>query len=313
MTPKSEIATAFTANSFRLESFTFFNVHPMTSFDPVHITCADGYQLSGRFYTHQAAKQPYPVLICPATGITQGFYHPFVEWLSQQGYDVLSFDFRGIGGSLQGKLKHSQASIVDWGQLDIAAGIEHVLQLSQAKQVILLGHSAGGQLLGICPNHAKVAKVVAVSGSTGHVKGLKGRTKLLAPLIFQVIFPIARITHGYGPTQAIGMGENLPKNVARQWAEFCSKPGYVINAIGKSVFDDFHADIRSPMSVLWSSDDEIATEANVKDLLRLYPNAPTRMIELKPQQYGHKAIGHMLMFKRSHQNLWPVIAAELHI
>ncbi|MEG2463155.1 MAG: alpha/beta hydrolase, partial [Acinetobacter sp.] len=27
--------------------------------------------------------------------------------------------------------------------------------------------------------------------------------------------------------------------------------------------------------------------------------------------YGHKAIGHMAMFKRSHQNLWPEIAAQL--
>src|SRR5690606_40296533 len=64
---------------------------------------------------------------------------------------------------------------------------------------------------------------------SGHVKGLKGKTKLLAPVMFNVIFPLARITKGYGPTQVIGMGENLPKDVAREWAQFCSKPGYVIN------------------------------------------------------------------------------------
>ncbi|HRB83826.1 MAG TPA: alpha/beta hydrolase, partial [Acinetobacter johnsonii] len=48
-----------------------------------------------------------------------------------------------------------------------------------------------------------------------------------------------------------------------------------------------------------------------KGLLSLYPNAQTDQIELKPQAYGHKAIGHMAMFKRSHQNLWPEIAAQL--
>ncbi|SDB82808.1 Predicted alpha/beta hydrolase [Acinetobacter kookii] len=288
----------------------------MNTFEALTITCKDGYSLSARFYTASAMqKKNCPVLICPATGITQNFYQAFAEWLTTQGYDVLSFDFRGIGRSLHGPVSQSEASIVDWGQLDIPAAIETLLYKTQADQVILVGHSAGGQLLGIVPNHEKVAKVVAVSGSTGHVKGLKGRTRLLAPVMFNVIFPLARITKGYGPTQAIGMGENLPKDVAREWAQFCSKPGYIINAIGKKVASahDYHNQITCPITSIWATDDEIATQANVKDLLRLYPKAHTEMIELQPQEYGHKGIGHMLMFRKSHQNLWPVIEQHLSV
>ena len=288
----------------------------MNTFEALTITCKDGYSLSARFYTASATqKKNCPVLICPATGITQNFYQAFAEWLTTQGYDVLSFDFRGIGRSLHGPVSQSDASIVDWGQLDIPAAIETLLYKTQANQVILVGHSAGGQLLGIVPNHEKVAKVVAVSGSTGHVKGLKGRTRLLAPVMFNVIFPLARITKGYGPTQAIGMGENLPKDVAREWAQFCSKPGYIINAIGKKVASthDYHTQITCPITSIWATDDEIATQANVKDLLRLYPKAHTEMIELQPQEYGHKGIGHMLMFRKSHQNLWPVIEQHLSV
>ena len=288
----------------------------MNTFEALTITCKDGYSLSARFYTASATqKKNCPVLICPATGITQNFYQAFAEWLTTQGYDVLSFDFRGIGRSLHGPVSQSDASIVDWGQLDIPAAIETLLYKTQANQVILVGHSAGGQLLGIVPNHEKVAKVVAVSGSTGHVKGLKGRTRLLAPVMFNVIFPLARITKGYGPTQAIGMGENLPKDVAREWAQFCSKPGYIINAIGKKVASthDYHTQITCPITSIWATDDEIATQANVKDLLRLYPKAHTEMIELQPKEHGHKGIGHMLMFRKSHQNLWPVIEQHLSV
>ena len=288
----------------------------MNTFEALTITCKDGYSLSARFYTASATqKKNCPVLICPATGITQNFYQAFAEWLTTQGYDVLSFDFRGIGRSLHGPVSQSDASIVDWGQLDIPAAIETLLYKTQADQVILVGHSAGGQLLGIVPNHEKVAKVVAVSGSTGHVKGLKGRTRLLAPVMFNVIFPLARITKGYGPTQAIGMGENLPKDVAREWAQFCSKPGYIINAIGKKVASthDYHTQITCPITSIWATDDEIATQANVKDLLRLYPKAHTEMIELQPKEHGHKGIGHMLMFRKSHQNLWPVIEQHLSV
>ena len=286
----------------------------MSEFETLTLKCQDGYQLSARFYpVTETESKKSPILICPATGITKQFYHSFICWLQAQGYAVLVFDFRGIGESLKGSVKQSKASIVQWGQLDIPAAIDALLAKTQTEKIILLGHSAGGQLLGIVPNYAKVEKVVAIAGSTGHVKGLRGRTKLLAPVMFNIIFPLARITKGYGPTQAIGMGENLPKDVAREWAEFCSKPGYVINAIGKKIAPahDYHAQITCPIISIWASDDEIATQANVKDLLRLYPKAATEMIELKPQEYGHKEIGHMLMFKKSHQNLWPVIEQQL--
>ncbi|WP_179993008.1 MULTISPECIES: alpha/beta fold hydrolase [unclassified Acinetobacter] len=286
----------------------------MSEFETLTLKCQDGYQLSARFYpVTETESKKSPILICPATGITKQFYHIFSCWLQTQGYAVMVFDFRGIGESLKGSVKQSKASIVQWGQLDIPAAIDALLAKTQAAKVILLGHSAGGQLLGIVPNYVKVEKVVAIAGSTGHIKGLRGRTKLLAPVMFNIIFPLARITKGYGPTQAIGMGENLPKDVAREWAEFCSKPGYIINAIGKKIAPahDYHAQITCPITSIWASDDEIATQANVKDLLRLYPKAATEMIELKPQEYGHKGIGHMLMFKNSHQNLWPVIEQQL--
>ena len=113
-------------------------------------------------------------------------------------------------------MKDSNASINDWGLLDIPAAIETLLNRTQAEKIIILGHSAGGQLLGINPHYNKVAKVVAIAGSTGHVKGLKGKTKLLAPLMFNVIFPVSSLFKGYGATQFIGMGENLPKNVAKR-------------------------------------------------------------------------------------------------
>ncbi|MCU4317678.1 alpha/beta fold hydrolase [Acinetobacter bereziniae] len=283
----------------------------MTIYENLTISCADSYSLSARFYPAKQSTQHLPVLVCPATGITQGFYHHFIEWLTRQGLDVMVFDFRGIGDSLYGPLSQSKASIQDWGQLDIPAAIESLLNKTGKNQLTLIGHSAGGQLLGIVPNYKKVAQVISISGSTGHVKGLKGRTKRLAPVMFNLVFPISNRIKGYGATKMLGMGENLPQKVAQQWAEFCSRPGYVINAVGKTVFEDYHHENECPITSYWSSDDEIATSANVKDLLRLYPRATTDMIELSPQQHGHKVIGHMSMFKKSHQNLWPIMTQKI--
>lgn len=288
----------------------------MESYQTITFSCADQYPLTGWFYPSKIPNQTkIPILLAPATGITTTFYHSFSEWLSEQGFNVLSFDFRGIGKSLHGPVKDSTANIIQWGQLDLPAAIEKLLELTHAEKLILLGHSAGGQLTGIIPNYQKIAKVISISGSSGHTKGLKGRTKILGPIMFKGIFPLARHTIGYGPTKIIGMGENLPKDVAKQWAEFCSKPGYVINALGKTLNNDqnFHNKITQPIIAIHSSDDEIATIANVNDFLRLYPNAKTSIIELTPKDYQHNEIGHMLMFKRSHKNLWPIIEQQLTI
>ncbi len=69
--------------------------------EPVEFAAADGTQLSGRFFAATLAKGSAPVLLCTATGVPQRFYVAFARWLAQQGLDVLTFDYRGIGASLR--------------------------------------------------------------------------------------------------------------------------------------------------------------------------------------------------------------------
>ena len=277
----------------------------------VTVICRDGYPLSGHFFKTEPATEKLPVLVCPATGIVQQFYFKFCQWLSEQGHDVLVFDYRGIGQSLQGKVKHSDARIQDWGQLDIAAALDWLTLHTGKAQAVLLGHSAGGQLTGLLHNYQKVAKVVAVAGSTGHVKGLKGKTKWLAPILFNGYMPLCIKLYGHGNTKKIGWGEDLPKGVALQWAHWCSKPGYVANSLGTTIDQHYHDDIRCPITVIHASDDEIATLANVADLLRLYPKAATKSIYLEPKEQGFKGIGHMDLLRSSHSALWPMLYEQI--
>ena len=77
--------------------------------------------------------------------------------MSQQGYDVLSFDFRGIGQSLHGALKDSTASINDWGLLDIPAAIDALLNRTQAEKS-LLGIVLVVSFLALIPTIVKLPK-----------------------------------------------------------------------------------------------------------------------------------------------------------
>ena len=123
---------------------------PTDGAERVEITCADGVRLHGHFVRGRPdAPAGLPVLLSPATGVKQHYYLRFVHWLAQQGHDVLVFDYRGIGLSLHGPLKHCRASLAEWGQQDQVAALEWLLQRTGSAQALLLGHSAGGQMIGL--------------------------------------------------------------------------------------------------------------------------------------------------------------------
>jgi len=253
----------------------------------IEITCADGARLQGHFLPASGGTPGLPVLLCPATGVRQHFYLRFATWLAQQGHDVLVFDYRGIGLSLHGPLRASQARLQDWGQLDQVAALDWLLHRTACEQVLMLGHSAGGQMIGLLPNHGKVARLVGVSASTGWFSGMRLGFRLKARFGLRLAMPLSILFKGYGVSSVLGLGENLPAGVARQWGQWCAAGGYATNAIRQHPERDFHAQVRTPMTVLHAADDDIANftnraphptlhllrEASIERAVRAFPDA----------------------------------------
>lgn len=277
----------------------------------VEITCADGTRLQGHFLQASGGTPGLPVLMCPATGVPQRFYLRFATWLSGQGHDVLVFDYRGIGLSLRGPLRASKATLQEWGQQDQVAALDWLLRRTGREQVLLLGHSAGGQMIGLLPNHHRVARLVGVSASTGWFRGMRLGFRLKARFGLRLAMPLSILVKGYGLSAALGLGENLPAGVARQWGQWCAAGGYATNAVRRHPELDFHGQVRTPITVLHAFDDDIATPRTVADLLRTFPSAPKQTWQVKPAQHGLKSIGHIDWFRSSHQALWPMIAGAL--
>ena len=275
--------------------------------EAVVLRCADGQRLHGHFFAARDETPAAPVLISPATGVRQQFYWRFADWLAAQGHPTLVFDYRGIGLSLEGRLADSPASLVEWALQDQVAALEWLSARSGAGQVVLVGHSAGGQMMGLLPNHARIARVVGVAASTGWFSGMRLAFSLKARLGLRVLVPLGTLIRGYGPTAWLGLGENLPAQVARQWGQWCAAGGYATNAVRAGLAPDFHADVRAPIVVLHAEDDDIATPATVRDLLRTLPAAPRATLRVRPGDHGLRGIGHLDWFRQSHQALWPLM------
>ena len=272
----------------------------------VSFSTRDDVVLSGTLFLPENPKAL--VLVCAATGIRQQFYWSFAEWLATQGFGVMTFDYRGIGASLGApSFRESKARKQDWGTHDMPAALDYLVDRFPDMPVHLVGHSAGGQLVGLMPNHRHLSSVVTISSSSGYIGNMGLKQRLFATIFLKIYFPLLAIVLGYVPARWLGWGEDLPKNIALQWADWCTKPGYVENAFGKDVTQHFYDKIDVPILWLTATDDPIATPANVDDMLRLLKSAPVTRHRLDPADFALQQIGHADFFRRRNAKLWPIV------
>ena len=84
---------------------------------PITLKALDGATLGAhRFGAAGTARAS--VVIGPAMGVPAAFYHRFAAHLAQSGYAVTTFDYRGIGASLDRALRGHPARLSDWFALD---------------------------------------------------------------------------------------------------------------------------------------------------------------------------------------------------
>ncbi len=236
------------------------------------------------------------VMIAPATGIRRQFYHSFASFLAENGFGVITFDNEGIGESLSGNLAKCDASLVSWGRHDMPAVLDALQDEFPDASYHLIGHSAGGQLIGLMPNYQMLNSVFNVACSSGKIKNMDMPYKLKAIGFMGAFIPLSNLVLGYTPSDKIGMGQPLPRGVARQWREWCNGAGYIKTALDKTIHNHFYDALTMPSLWLGFSDDEIANNENIDDMIRVFPKMPVEKHYLDPKDLGVSHIGHMRYF-----------------
>ncbi|NQZ79999.1 MAG: alpha/beta fold hydrolase [Colwellia sp.] len=273
------------------------------SVSEIKIICSDKYALAATTFTPKQTIKG-AVLLGPATGIKRQFYANFASYLAANGYGVISFDNRGIGESLIGSVKKSNASLQCWGEIDMPAVLEQLKVNFPNTQYHLIGHSAGGQLVGLMNNAMELSSMFNFASSSGQIKNMSILQKFKAHFFMNFFIPANNAIFGYTKSQWVGMGEPLPKAVAQQWREWCNGQGYVKTSFGKTVHKHLYDELNIPSMWVNALDDEIAIDANVQDMLSVFPRMKAGRMTLTAAEFDLDEIGHMKFFSKKSKILW---------
>lgn len=259
----------------------------------------DGYPLAGTRFAAGGAPRG-TLLVAGATGVPQGFYRRFAEYASERGYEVLTFDYRGIGRSKPARLKGFEMEYLDWARLDLAAAIE---QTDPARgPLFLVGHSFGGHAFGLLPNHQRVAGAYLFGTGAGWHGWMPLGERLKVTLMWNLVFPVLTAWKGYSPWKMLGLGEDLPLGVYRQWRRWCKFPRYFFDDPAMRGIDEPYATVRTPIVAANTLDDLWALPRSRDAFVPAYRNAPLQRLDIDPAPYG--AVGHMGYFRPLAQPLW---------
>lgn len=270
----------------------------------IFIRAADGYELSA-LYTTPVGAACGSIILSSATGIKKEFYIHFSKFLVQNGYTVLLYDYRGVGGSVPDELHSSDVYMHDWGILDMNAVLNYMVYERGLTDIIWFGHSIGAQLTGFLRNTQHVKKVIAVNAAVGYWGYFPFPQRLIIWALCYLVNPVLLMKYGYHLVRKAGWVGKLPKNVLLEWRQWCKTRHYYRGYLTANFKMDKFYNFRVPVTAVYTSDDYIANDKNALSMLSFFPNAPSRVVKLQVDKYSTQKAGHTGIFsKKFHRDLW---------
>ncbi len=279
----------------------------------LRIRARDGAALAATF--HRGAG-PDCVVVAGATGVKRQVYAPFARFLVSKGFSVLTFDYRGIGGSRPqsfdgagqaqpGPLRGFEARMQDWGTHDLDAALAWAVDNAKPRRLLVVAHSVGGQLLGLA-DHADLVDAAAFVGSqSGYWGHWPLATRAGIGLLWFALIPGLSPLLGRFPSRRLGLGEDLPRGVAEQWARWGRDPDYLLRGDAKR--REQFAQLRLPLLMVSLDGDFYAPHAAVDALAGFYSGAKVERRRLPRTP----TTGHFSVFRPGDPQLWAELAKWL--
>lgn len=272
----------------------------------VRIATEDGHVLQAT--VHAPAGATAWLLINSAMGVRRRFYRHLASHLVEQGIGVVTYDYRGMGESMLGGEQAARVRLEHWGREDFPAVLRWLKDRHAPARVTVLGHSVGGQLLGIGPEIREVDALVGVATQSGHWRHWDGLQRAKVFALWYAAVPLLTMGTSRFPSSRLGLGQDIPSGVARQWAEWGRAPEY-LRSPGVGPRPQYHDEVRCRLRTYLIADDHLAPERAVLAWHDWFPNAERELVSLGARNAAGRKIGHFGFFDPEvGAGEWPALA-----
>jgi predicted alpha/beta hydrolase len=264
------------------------------------IRCSDGVDLAGHRWQSARRDTLGTIVINPATGVRAGYYHYYARFLAAHGFDVITYDYRGIGLSRPQQLRGQAYDWHQWGERDFEAVLRHALDCAPDLPVSVVGHSIGGVLPGYAGSAPDIHRMLTMGAQFGYWRDYQAahRTRLFWK--WHVAMPMLNALLGYFPGRRLNWLEDLPSGVARQWGRGKGRPlPPSAKAEERDILTRFAA-VTAPILAIGVTDDAFGTAAAINRALGYFTAAPATRVMLSPADLACQAIGHFDLFHARH-------------
>jgi predicted alpha/beta hydrolase len=240
------------------------------------------------------------MVIAPTACMAQDHYAFFASFLQEQGYTVITFDYRGMGRSAPVDLKGYRASMHQWAVQDIDAVILFAKKDFPNQEIIFTGHGIGGEIIGLTQASQYLSRLILVNSALSCKKLWPLKYRIRASVMNMVIRSLNK-GFGYFPGKRVGYQENIPGGVIHEWINWCSNR----NGLFDTFPDNNYRKFQVPLLVYSFSDDWHCPPKAVQELLNHFDNTVTTWEHLHPRDAGLKKIGHGGFFSaQAKEVLW---------
>ncbi|HEY6502762.1 MAG TPA: alpha/beta fold hydrolase [Chitinophagaceae bacterium] len=231
------------------------------------------------------------MIIAPTGGETKELYDPLACFFRQQGFTVITFDYRGMGSSGPEQLKGYKASMQQWAVQDIDAVILYAKKQYPNQEIVYLGHCIGGEIVGLAQASQYINRLVLVNSALSCKKlwPLKYRFRIAT---MKTVVKLLNNWFGYFPGKKIGYEADIPGGVIYEWSNWCSNA----NGLFDKFPDNNYRKLQVPLLAISFSDNWNTPPKAVKELLNRFANSVVTWHHIRPGEIGAKKIGHSGFF-----------------
>ncbi|RKG78872.1 alpha/beta fold hydrolase [Corallococcus exercitus] len=272
---------------------------------PHPIRCADGFELHATLHSPEGPVRGV-VLMHPATAMSASMYFAFAARLTDDGFAVVTYNYRGVHPS--GVAKRTRAGFLTWADQDVDAVTRWAAEHFPGLPLLAVGHSFGGHAIGLSASSQRLTAAVMVATQAGSLRFIRSlRERMLVAMYLKFIGPLCARFLGYMPYARLGMGEDVPAQATLEWSRWASMPRFY--------FDDPHVDAEArlrrphmPVLSIGLDDDPWAPPEAIDLVCEHLTGCTVARQQFSPADSAGQGICHLGFFREHHAaTLWPTV------